>query len=39
LPVTAHAHGLPAVEQALAAGVDAMEQLQLRDPGWGADHR
>jgi imidazolonepropionase-like amidohydrolase len=25
LPVTAHAHGLPAVEQALAAGVDAME--------------
>jgi imidazolonepropionase-like amidohydrolase len=25
LPVTAHAHGLPAVEQALRAGVDALE--------------
>jgi imidazolonepropionase-like amidohydrolase len=25
LPVTAHAHGLPAVEQALAVGVDALE--------------
>jgi imidazolonepropionase-like amidohydrolase len=25
LPVTAHAHGLPAVEQALAAGVDGLE--------------
>jgi imidazolonepropionase-like amidohydrolase len=34
LPVTAHAHGLPAVEQALAAGVDAMEHCScLTDDG------
>ena len=34
LPVTAHAHGLPAVEQALAAGVDQMEHCScLTDTG------
>jgi len=34
LPVTAHAHGLPAVEQALAARVDGMEHCScLTDTG------
>jgi imidazolonepropionase-like amidohydrolase len=32
LPVTAHAHGLPAVEQALAAGVDGIEHCSCLTP-------
>jgi imidazolonepropionase-like amidohydrolase len=33
LPVTAHAHGLPAVEQALAAGVDGLEHCSCLTEG------
>jgi imidazolonepropionase-like amidohydrolase len=32
LPVTAHAHGLPAVEQAVAAGVDQIEHCTCLTP-------
>jgi imidazolonepropionase-like amidohydrolase len=32
LPVTAHAHGLPAVEQAMAAGVDGIEHCSCLTP-------
>lgn len=32
LPVTAHAHALPAVEQALAAGVDGLEHCSCLTP-------
>ncbi len=32
LPVTAHAHGLPAVEQAVAAGVDGIEHGSCLTP-------
>jgi imidazolonepropionase-like amidohydrolase len=32
LPVTAHAHGLPAVEQAVAAGVDGIEHCSCLTP-------
>ncbi|SHG21106.1 amidohydrolase family protein [Geodermatophilus nigrescens] len=37
LPVTAHAHALPAVRQVLAAGVDGIEHCTcLTATGWGA---
>ena len=37
LPVTAHAHALPAVRQVLAAGVDGIEHCScLTATGWGA---
>lgn len=32
LPITAHAHGLPAVEQAVAAGVDGIEHCSCLTP-------
>jgi len=32
VPVTANARGLPAVEQAVAAGVDGIEHCSLPDP-------
>ena len=37
VPVTAHAHGLPAVEQAVAAGVDGIEHgTCVTPPGSGS---